>query len=805
MYLLADFVYPLLLAVLSLGLGLLLERLAAVRLPAALVLPCGFALLICVSQLGTKASAAAKFTAPLLVVLALAGLVVGRPRVFALRRPGSDAPFAAGLLAATFAVFAAPVILSGHVAWTSYGVDTTPAIHWLGAEQLAAHGYAFADRAQSSATNITAGFFSASYPSGGNTALGTTARLVGVNLPWLYQPFLAFAGAMLALVLYALLREIPVPRALSVAIAFIAAQPALLYGFYLQGQIKEVIAAMCVPLLATLVVVYARTLRAGPRTVLPLAGAGAAGMGATGVGFAAWLGPAAVVALVLAGRAYWPTRSFRTLGLHAGIFVAAVLVLALPAVLGIRVYFESVSNLINHEVPLGSLARPLNPFQAAGVWWTPDYRGNPTSHPTANIALIGAIAAGVVLAAEWAWRRRVWPVLAFALVTVPGAAVLAKKGTPWIDAKAMILLAPLILTCGLLGGLVALAGTPARVAGRVFGAAIALGVLYSTALMYHGTQMSPTARYQELARIADRYAGQGQTLRPDFDDYAVYFARRMDPVAPGDPQAPVGIRLASGAPPSYGQSVRLDDIVPASVERFPLVLLQRSPFESRPPANYRLVYSGKYYEVWRRGQGRVLDHLGAGATWSAAGDVRCTAVRKLAAAARRGGARLAVAAAPRVTTVQVTDLPAPANWTVLPNDPQVFGTVGPGRLSTNAYVPEAGTYDVWLAGSFTRAVHVSVDRRPVGTLSDDIKYAGLAQQVGATQLTAGRNTIQIDRGGGSLAPGNGAGGAVGPVALTPAGGLRRPVRQLDPRDYRELCGKQVDWIEAVKGVPANGS
>ena len=323
MYFLALFVYPALLGVLSLGLGLLAGRIAGVHIPGALLAPLGFAGIVCLTQLGTQLSATAKLTAPLLVILTVAGLALGRGRLRALASP---AALPAMLVAvAAFVAYAAPVMLSGQVGWTSYGVDTTPPIHWLGADQLANHGRSFVDVGRSSSAHITAGYFNVSYPSGGNTALGVTQQLTGVSVAWLFQPYLAVSGAMLALVLLWLVQQVLASPWLAAVTAFVAAQPALLYAFFLQGQMKEVLAALLVPLVAATTVLYARTLSSGPRAAIPLAIAGAAGMGATGVGFAAWLGPGALLALIAVAWTFWTTDRKQVL-LHAGVFVLGIVV-----------------------------------------------------------------------------------------------------------------------------------------------------------------------------------------------------------------------------------------------------------------------------------------------------------------------------------------------------------------------------------------------------------------------------------------------------------------------------------------------
>src|SRR5438093_13702470 len=106
--LLAWVVFPLVLGVLALGCGLLLDRIAGTALPGVLLLPVGLAVIIVAAQLATLTDATAELAMPLVVVLALAGLAIGRPW----RGLRLDRWAIAGALGA-FAVFAAPVVLSG--------------------------------------------------------------------------------------------------------------------------------------------------------------------------------------------------------------------------------------------------------------------------------------------------------------------------------------------------------------------------------------------------------------------------------------------------------------------------------------------------------------------------------------------------------------------------------------------------------------------------------------------------------------------------------------------------------------------
>src|SRR5262245_56806415 len=96
--------FPAVLAVLSLGLGLLVERLAGTKLSAELLLPTGFAVMVGLTLFTTLSARTAPLTVPLVLALGLVGLAGALPP--SLRRfDGWAAAAAVGI----FAVFAAPV------------------------------------------------------------------------------------------------------------------------------------------------------------------------------------------------------------------------------------------------------------------------------------------------------------------------------------------------------------------------------------------------------------------------------------------------------------------------------------------------------------------------------------------------------------------------------------------------------------------------------------------------------------------------------------------------------------------------
>src|SRR3974377_1672163 len=105
---LAWIVFPIVLALLSLGCGLLLEKASGLRLPGTLLLPGGFFVISIATYFAHMSSKTASLATPLVVALAIAGYVLSPPR----KRFQIDA-WAAGAAAGIYWVFAAPVVLNG--------------------------------------------------------------------------------------------------------------------------------------------------------------------------------------------------------------------------------------------------------------------------------------------------------------------------------------------------------------------------------------------------------------------------------------------------------------------------------------------------------------------------------------------------------------------------------------------------------------------------------------------------------------------------------------------------------------------
>src|SRR4029077_10057958 len=182
-------------------------------------------------------------------------------------------------------------------------------------------------------------------------------------------------------------------------VAFLGAQPALLYGYSLWGGIKELTAAFLLVLGAALLARVLARRPEHPRELLALAVAAAALTVTLGAGAAAWIAPALVGVVVV-----WSVRARRKgLGLLArdvGLLGAATAVLALPMWVVLSSFLGTYSGLYASNQPadeaLGNLLRPLSGWQLAGIWPVGDFR---VRAPTvASALLIGLVLVSAVVA-----------------------------------------------------------------------------------------------------------------------------------------------------------------------------------------------------------------------------------------------------------------------------------------------------------------------------------------------------------------------------------------------------------------------
>lgn len=779
--------FPLVLALVSLGCGLLLERIARVRLPGAVVPAAGLTVVVVATHFTTLSDKTAELSVPVVAGLALLGLALSPPW-----KRGRIDGWAAAAAVGTYAVFAAPVVLSGEATFAGY-IKLDDTATWLAiTDRIMDHGRDLSGLPSSSYEATLAFNLPGGYPIGAFLPLGVGHALTGEDSAWLFQPYMAFLAAMLATSLYTLVGPILRARSLRALAAFVASQSALLFAYTLWGGIKEVAAACMLGLIG----VTAATAIDSDRTagaILPLAVAGAATLAILSFGGAVWLAPLLLATLVLIARA----RGAHLAGRHALAFVLAGAVLTLPSLLKAKQFLSPNSSTLTSTTDLGNLIKPLDWMQFFGIWPTGDFRVAPHSIDVTHL-LIGLVVAAGLLGLVLAWRRRANGFLIYMCGATVGCFLVVALGSPWIDAKALATASPIFVLAGLAaGGAVIESGR--RVEGLLIVAAITGGVLWSNALAYEDVTLAPHDRFAELEDIGDRFAGEGPALMTDYEPYGVrHFLRRLDPEGASELRRRV-IPLRNGRPLDKLQVADIDQFMPEGLMVYRTIVLRTSPVESRPPSPFKLVRHGRYYDVWQRpdGPSRVLEHLPLGDSLHPSAPAPCSEVLRVAREAGPHG-RLAVAA--RGSDPIVVDLPSATRPTAWQATAGVTGAVTPtaaGSVETLVHVPVTGRYGIWVGGAFRRELDVLVDGTVVSAHRHELSHSGQYLPLGETPITAGVHRVALRYGDEDLHPGSGEPPFyLGPLVLARPGDST--VRFVRPRAARSLCDQRLDWVEALR-------
>lgn len=796
-FLLATLAYPLLLALLAVGAGLLVDRVVG-PLPGPLLPVLGLALAIATVSLFTYWGATAPLAPAAVVAVAVAGVVLGW------RRLRSARPDWLLVLASivVYLIVCAPILFSGRLTEAGYLLDTTASFQVLGGDYILSHARDFSGIPDSTLRQTMENYFGTQYPAGGQVLLATGGRLVGVEALWLYQPFMALMVAFCVAPLAWIARAASLPRVWATLASAIAAMPALVYAYVLTGSIKEITALPFVFALGALLTLRPSLAERGWRGAVVAALVGAAGVAAIGIAFGAWLAAAlAAGAILLLTRSPRPRFAPRQVAIWGFGFGVALLLLALPTFgplsesLGLAKSL-STSNAAAAADP-GNLVRPLLTAQLAGVWLGGSYRVDP-QYIGPTYFLIGLMAVSALFGALFLLRRRIWPVVAFVAALAIVWLVLTRRGTTWIDAKLLMMTSPIVVLLAAIG-VESMRQSGRRIEALLIGGALACGVVGSAALLYHDTNLMPTERYEELLDIGDRFAGQGPTLLPEFDEFGLYALEEVVPSGPGFSAKPLGlVTLADGSGTAYGASYDLDSLDSDTVAGYPLVVARRRPDSSRPPSGFRLASRGTYYDVWKRAANApdVLGFEAGGRGFLAAGIVPCQAIRKLADRARVAGGSLRYATrAPVVVVDPAFARKLPGAWGRLEGGGIGFGS--PGRVNQPFEIDRGGRYRVWLKGDFGRRLTISVDGERVGEAAYETGNAGNYARPFDVTLAAGRHVLTIDRPGGGLEPGDGSPSRLLAVVFEPLASQPNAVRALPAGDWRQLCGRPVDWVEAV--------
>jgi len=277
-----------------------------------------------------------------------------------------------------------------------------------------------------------------------------------------------------------------------------------------------------------------------------------------------------------------------------------------------------------------------------------------------------------------------------------------------------------------------------------------------------------------------RYKGDGRRRGHRRRARVRHFLRREDPEGASELRRRFDY-LRNGQMLDKGESGDIDRLRLDGILAYRTLVLRRGPAASRPPSVYRLVRSGRYYEVWQRpdsGAPTILEHLSLGDATQAAAVPRCMDVMRLARKAEAASGYLATATRPAAIPVVTPSLT--------------------GTASAQITAPEAGRYTAWLAGDWFGNSSVEVDGHEVGAKRPELNWPGLYTDLGSVELGAGRHTVDLTYDKGGLHPGSGGPPfSFGPLTLSRED-ARQPVQTVSPSAARALCGRRLDWIEAIR-------
>ncbi|HWJ50629.1 MAG TPA: hypothetical protein VNR42_06380 [Solirubrobacteraceae bacterium] len=799
MFLATALLYPCVLVALCLGAGLLVDRVSGRFLPASLLGTVGAAGLIALSQLTTYVHWFAPATPYLMLVIALVGYWAGRRRARDLLARVRAHAFAVAAALLAYGVALAPVLLAGRPSFSSYMALADSAVHMIGADYLIRHGqdYAHLDLRNSYGQFIHA-YYGTSYPSGADTLFGGSAALLRLPLIWAFQPFNALMLAIAVGPAWLLARRLGLDGAWAALAALSAVVPALVYAYELFGSVKEVTATGMILTLGCLIAIHRDWLRGPPTRAIPFALVLAGGASALGAAFGAWgLVATVVLAVVLMHDLLARREPVRSAVALAGCAVAVLLTAAWPTWIDLSGSVRVAQNIASTSNS-GNLSLPLRAIQVFGVWLGGSYKLEPHGSALAvTHALVALALLAAALGAVRVLRRRAYALAGWLALMLLTWLAVTRLVTTWGSAKTLMLTSPVVVLLAW-GGVAALRELPRRWVAASSASLLALtllgGEVASDAMQYHTANLAPTARYEELASLGSRFAGQGPTLLTDFDEWSMYALRNLDVGGPDFVYPPPALAAAAGG---YGYAVDLDRVSPAALRSYPLMVTRRDPAASRPPAAYQLVWQRSYYQVWRRtpGAAPATAHIALHGTSAA----RCRQIGRLVSADRRP-AHLFAAQVPDLVSVQLTHASRPAGWG---RERAALVMKRPGRLYTTFRVPTAGVWNVWVKGQIMPTVELSVDGHSIASVGGQLGGNSLVMNSAPpipVSLTAGVHRLTVTRRGFDPSPGDGGSAVLDAIELTPAsepsGGVLRDVAV---SRWRSLCGGNYEWVELIAG------
>ena len=435
------------------------------------------------------------------------------------------------------------------------------------------------------------------------------------------RPEYGFSGWMMAAVLINAWTVLAAARRASWLAKAIAATvvglPFLVAAYYGEGAFKEVMQAGLV--LAVLLALSGFGPRLGRGRWVPLAllvGGIISVYELTGL---PW--PVAFIALWLAGLlaiqvwrdglrpALRKAREVVRAELPAvGIGLAVLIVFLLPQISRMYAFLHRGGTGIAVN-DIGNLVGPLPGWEALGVWNNQDFR------MPAEPAFTGGMWAAFVLAlvligAVWAFRRGRWLLPAAAGAAAAIWALSNHTQSPYVSAKGLVILSPLLLLLAVLPLIDRKEGE-----GKWFprswllvpllGLVLFCKVGLSDERTLRWSPVGPTDHAEELGRFRPIVAGQPVLFlgQSDFAAFELAGAQVTSAIYGGNQALP----LRPQKEWKYGRAIDIDSLAATDLNGFNWIVTPRDAAASAPPPQLRPVKKTRFFVLWRR-VGKIREH-----------------------------------------------------------------------------------------------------------------------------------------------------------------------------------------------------
>lgn len=799
---------PLLLVLLCYGLGLTLSLAVRKPLSSTLATVIGFLAMTIVGSLTTMSTDIAPYTSLIFAVVSVAGLFVCAIWCRAYIRL-DYLPALAGFL--TYIGFSMPVVAYGSPSWAGWiKLDDTGT--WFAiTDRIMNVGNSIPSVVNSTFDRVIAVYLGGnqfnyggqngghfSYPLGSFIPFGVISKLTGVEKAWIFQPYLSLTAGLGAMIFVLILRAHLSNRVLLVAICSLSMLASTIYSYVMWGGIKEIV--LIIPL-ATFSYSFFEILDKGLNREHSLS-ALVAIFGLFFIGGKTSLGIVFPILLVGLLIKLWQ-KNLKAFYTTIGMSGAAVLLF---------VYMLNSGNAILTkffvpQVPdTGNLVRSLNPFQVMGIWPSQDFREDPLNIPS-TILLISIAILFTLFGLYSAIKAHLWAVPALLTSLLCIVAYSYFYAGIWLTGKAMAVASPFFVLAALMG--VHYAWVRAQDSSNsnfwnwkihylvvISAVTISSGVLISDVMTYKNVSLAPYSQMNELETIGRLFAGQGPALMTEYSVFGSrYFLRKLDAEAASELRVHV-IPMSDGSQLSKGAAADISLFDSDTINYYNLLVLRKSATASRPPLNYKLIWSGTHYDVWKRiaGAPKIWKMLSLGNNFSPGAAPSCKVVDAFLSS-RTKAERIFAVVRDKSYMVDFANGDLPTGWRSLP-----YGAVAVDRPSTDGFsrtfsVDETRRYDVSLAGSFPGQLTLLVDGEQIYVNHSLFENNNsLTMTLAAVQLSAGRHVLTVLYKTPLFMPGTDAAFAFGPIYFSTQFAGDAKVEQVSISRIPQLCTQNLDWI-----------